>query len=876
MAAAYHIFSLTIKNVSESKYEAIVDGAPGLPRSLLQEQKPRHEFVLHFEQQINHLNSIYSRFVDVVQREKRGQNQAETRTGKKNKTLSVECLEFGGFLFQSVFDGEVKKTWKTALETIPFGESLLISLNLEAQELEQLPWEFLRDPDQKNHAKSGFCMKLTTPVVRSAGMPHKRVNPISPPLHIVLIASLPFYETKINLQEEIDLVREQLRDLEEKGMVRITEVKGEDTVNQLLDLTQDDIHILHFLGHGAEGGLLVEGKHGDARELVDTSLADIVGLIPSLQLVILNTCLSSVPAENIGRDSLALSVAKAGVPAVIGMQFEISDHASHHLSRNLYNSIVREKGILEALTRARVSIRASLSSRRMENIEWGTPVLYLPGDDIGFWGEQEVIREDDKEIVQDKFVLVSDEEGPVILADFFNRQSELEKAFKPQNVMLLGPSAYGKTYLLNKVVNHYHTKGYYNLNINFKENSEACQDPFALAGKIARKLGVPVNTIESLDKLSDIEEQITKALAQAGKPILVSFDDIDLVKRTVLQWIRNYWLIQLRKLQHVVKTKVILTGCYKPRGLTQRNCWDVVLTPFNDHPISQMLRTKWVGVLKKDEQDLDAIRNWEESIVEGLTHLSAGHPKCIHNLLDDLAEKSFAVEKKYIENNKPRLFTRCIKPIINELLFDLPEEIAVNFKKLCIVRCFNQNVVNYFIETGLLKSDNPVLFDKIASFPRLVTSPGQATINAPVYTIQPIVRRMVLLETEVSNTHEYLRLHEEAFNFFRSQINLNLDSTPVDIDIRLIYIREAVYHKSHLISNTEIDVSEIVELLKGEILPALESSTDNHLIDRSAQLLNLISHDEDLEILLDVKIEEICKVIEDFIEQQRHSLNNSD
>jgi hypothetical protein len=73
---------------------------------------------------------------------------------------------------------------------------------------------------------------------------------------------------------------------------------------------------------------------------------------------------------------VAQSLVQQGIPAVIAMQFEITDQAALTFSQNFYASLVDGSPVDAALSEARMSIFASGN-----DIEWGTPVLFTRSSD---------------------------------------------------------------------------------------------------------------------------------------------------------------------------------------------------------------------------------------------------------------------------------------------------------------------------------------------------------------------------------------------------------------------------------------------------------------------------------------------------------------
>ena len=75
---------------------------------------------------------------------------------------------------------------------------------------------------------------------------------------------------------------------------------------------------------------------------------------------------------------VATALVRAGVPAVLAMQFPISDQAAIAFSREFYRRLASGDALETAVTEGRLLI----SRRDPESLEWATPVLYLRAEGL--------------------------------------------------------------------------------------------------------------------------------------------------------------------------------------------------------------------------------------------------------------------------------------------------------------------------------------------------------------------------------------------------------------------------------------------------------------------------------------------------------------
>jgi hypothetical protein len=139
---------------------------------------------------------------------------------------------------------------------------------------------------------------------------------------------------------------------------------------------------LHYIGHGAfnrntrRGSLLLENEAGASVAYSSEELAYILRSYRSLRLVVLNSCEgASVSAADSYSGTAQDFLHRADVPAVIAMQYEISDDAALSFSRRFYQMIAKGQPIDEAVFASRLAM-----SGKAEQTEWVTPVIYMRSD----------------------------------------------------------------------------------------------------------------------------------------------------------------------------------------------------------------------------------------------------------------------------------------------------------------------------------------------------------------------------------------------------------------------------------------------------------------------------------------------------------------
>jgi hypothetical protein len=118
-----------------------------------------------------------------------------------------------------------------------------------------------------------------------------------------------------------------------------------------------------------------EGADGKTRLVTGRDLGMMIRS-RSLRLVVLNACEGARSAQDDPLGGVAQALVHQGIPAVIAMQFEISDTAAITFSQSFYQAIADGLPVDVATVEARRAMFAEGNE-----IEWATPVLYLRSTD---------------------------------------------------------------------------------------------------------------------------------------------------------------------------------------------------------------------------------------------------------------------------------------------------------------------------------------------------------------------------------------------------------------------------------------------------------------------------------------------------------------
>jgi len=287
--------------------------------------------------------------------------------------------DFGRGLFESLLVGDVRTRYEMSLsEARRQGKGLRLKLRIQPSELAVLPWEFLYDAERDRYPS----LSSNTPLVRYLDLPQP-VEPlrVSPPLRVLGMVTSPLGLNPLDVEHEKRLVEEATRGLREGGLLELTWLEGQTWRHLQRAMRRGPWHIFHFVGHGGfdaateEGALALSNDVGHMHLLRARSLSELLDDHYPLRLVFLNSCEGARGSENDAFSSTAATLVRRGVPAVVAMQYEITDTAAIEFSRDFYEALADSLPVDAAVTEARAAV--SMDSM----LEWGTPVLYMHSPD---------------------------------------------------------------------------------------------------------------------------------------------------------------------------------------------------------------------------------------------------------------------------------------------------------------------------------------------------------------------------------------------------------------------------------------------------------------------------------------------------------------
>ncbi|MGB7875392.1 MAG: CHAT domain-containing protein, partial [Anaerolineales bacterium] len=245
---------------------------------------------------------------------------------------------FGIRLFEAIFSGQVHDVYQNALHSAERdGYSLRLLLrSSDVPELVNVPWEYIYDPSLGRF----LALSVDTPVVRYLDA-SRQILPfkVQTPLRVLTMISSPREYPQLDVEAEWEILNGALGVLVERGQVSLTRLVQPTLPALQEQLRKEEYHVFHFIGHStfsefkADGLLLLEDERGAGTPVSGHYLGTLLHDEKTLRLAVLNACEGARTSASDPYAGVAQQLVRQGIPAVIAMQFEISERTAVTLAR---------------------------------------------------------------------------------------------------------------------------------------------------------------------------------------------------------------------------------------------------------------------------------------------------------------------------------------------------------------------------------------------------------------------------------------------------------------------------------------------------------------------------------------------------------------
>nr|WP_249153944.1 CHAT domain-containing protein [Bradyrhizobium diazoefficiens] len=297
--------------------------------------------------------------------------------------------EVGSQLFDFIFQRKILELYQECFQAARRDdEPFLIRLRVSDPALAYVPWETMYDRKNRFYVTTSQSTPFTR-AVDDYGEDRRMcaarpIRMLGMAARVKVLNGFPLDEIEVDAEQvAIKKALNELNDGKRLKLSWIPSAKARDLNRRFL--RGDDgkrWDLFHFIGHGGHDpdrqmGFIVvqeEGGSSGTRLYADALRVFLTqpGQTPSL--VVLNSC-SGAQADGSLFSSTAAELIQGGVPAVIAMQFEISDNMGLVFADTFYTYLADNVSIQAALAHTRAELKAR------QFAEWISPVLYMRGLD---------------------------------------------------------------------------------------------------------------------------------------------------------------------------------------------------------------------------------------------------------------------------------------------------------------------------------------------------------------------------------------------------------------------------------------------------------------------------------------------------------------
>jgi len=293
--------------------------------------------------------------------------------------------EFGGFLFNELFAGDIATLYRVSLGLARGqGKRVRVRLCIEPPELAALPWEYLFDV----HESAYLATSAETALVRYVPMRlPARPTPVQWPLRVLAVIANPHDLQVLNVEQEKRILQEALAQwmAQKQVELQIVDHATLDNINQAMRTFCP--HVFHFVGHGLfeqgpagqEKALIVlEDEQQCAYPVAEEVFREFFSGCQETRLAVLNACQTATLSSQRPLVGLAPRLLQRQLSGVVAMQHPISDASSLIFTREFYRSLALGYPVDAAISEARRGLYQAVGGQKPD---WGTPVLFLRAKD---------------------------------------------------------------------------------------------------------------------------------------------------------------------------------------------------------------------------------------------------------------------------------------------------------------------------------------------------------------------------------------------------------------------------------------------------------------------------------------------------------------
>ncbi len=290
----------------------------------------------------------------------------------------------GEQLYRIIFKGDVGRTFDESYKAAKKNDQslrVMLSFAEDSTELASLPWEFLHCT---NDAGRSFYLATETNLVLNRSLPtaRQKMQTVNLPLRVLFVMCTPVGPDQ---QAQRDEMLKVIRRIKRRNRTQLSvEVLENWDFDRVQDKLHHNPHIVHMIGHAHSidesghiaGRIGLPSPDGTLQWSEPQLVVDFLTHGKSQEelprLVILHLSQMGSIDFRASFERLAPELIKAGVMAVLAMQYPVSPPVAALFTDSFYQQLIQGDEIDEIVQQIRWNMR-----NKFDELLIGTPVLYM-------------------------------------------------------------------------------------------------------------------------------------------------------------------------------------------------------------------------------------------------------------------------------------------------------------------------------------------------------------------------------------------------------------------------------------------------------------------------------------------------------------------
>ena len=357
-----------------------------IPRKILRRNAKE---ILDFYFRVQDFQILVDRNKNIRTSSEQGEVSAKLRLEMNDVELELEGIEsnqtnnellktLGKKLYQALFPNDINAQFHETISSVQANQYGVVHLRLrfESPELAALPWEFLFYEENNTFLANDEKVVLS----RYIDVPEQKrdIKAANQPLKILLVISTPTDLNPLDATGEENLIREALKKHIETDRIELDVLTEATTSNIRRKLDEKPYNVFHFIGHGVfknnKSNIALVDEDGKAYLLNDENFANFFLGDHNLGLIVLNCCQGGTLSANQAFAGTVLNLVQHGIPAVVAMQYEISDSTAKLFADEFYSYLAQGESVDVAIQKTRNAISQEVG---LDRRDFATPVIYM-------------------------------------------------------------------------------------------------------------------------------------------------------------------------------------------------------------------------------------------------------------------------------------------------------------------------------------------------------------------------------------------------------------------------------------------------------------------------------------------------------------------